>query len=545
MSDLIFYIAESTVLSIVFYALYVSVLSKETFFQLNRAVLLAIPILSLFFPMLRIEFVDLTGLAVDQPLDHLSSFSKSYYDAMASWEFEVRGNTSSSKYSSDRINWFDVSLYLTILIYIVGILICLSRTVWSIRWIVKTLMKHPILESDGVKVVRLVNPTAPFSFLNYLFVHAPLADSTEFRQILDHERTHIEEKHTFDLLYIQMVAAFLWFNPVIWLLLKSLKTTHEYIADRKIIQSGYSVDEYQTLLLRQLISNNSQQLVHNFNLSFIKKRITMMTNKKSSWLGRIKVSAAIIAMFCCSVILIRCNSKIDDEQISSLKISSDPTEVDLPTLPASGFRFDGDLRDALTFTISNNTLHIGDKEADVSAIANLQGVEDGGGLPIIMMVDKNQQMGFVRKVQMALREADRRKLLYIAKTVSGERVEVVLMLPPTRETGLSANDIPKERLLKINLGGNEGEANKQKVYDFIMSYVSKGNAELAVVSGVMDNAGTFGTYLLNFFYVKEGYIKIYQERAKKMYGKDFYQTSQEEFTAVREKIPTNISIAEN
>ena len=545
MSDLIFYIAESTVLSIVFYVLYVSVLSKETFFQLNRAVLLAIPILSLFFPMLRIEFVDLTGPVVDQPLDQLSTFSKSYYDAMASWEFEVRGNSSSSKYSPTKINWFDVSLYLIMLIYFVGVLICFSRTVWSIRWIVQTLIKHPIIEKDGVKVVRLVNPTAPFSFLSYLFVHAPLADSNDFRQILAHERTHIKEKHTLDLLYIQIVAAFLWFNPVIWLLLKSLKTTHEYIADRKIIQSGYSVVEYQTLLLRQLISNNSQQLVHNFNLSFIKKRITMMTNKKSGWLGQVKVSAAIVTMFCCSVILIRCNSKIDDEQISSLKISSDPTEVDLPTLPPSGYKFDSDLRNALTFTISNNTLHIGDKKAEVSEIANLQGAEDGLGLPIIMMVDKNQQMGFVRNVQMALREADRRKLLYVGETTSGERVEVVLMLPPHPETGLSTDKVPKEHLLKINLGDNEGEANQQKVYDFIMSYVSKGNAELAVVSAVIDDDGTFGTYLSNFFYVKEGYIKIYQERTQKMYGKDFYQTNEEEYKAVREKIPTNISIAED
>jgi hypothetical protein len=543
MSDIIFYIAESTLLSVIFYLLYISVLSKETFFQLNRVVLLAIPILSLFFPMIRIEFVDLTDAAVDQPLEQLSSFSKSYYDAMASWEFEVRSKSASSKYSPTKINWFDVSLYLITLIYMVGVLICFSRTVWSIRWIVQTLVRHPIIEKDGVKVIRLVNPTAPFSFLNYLFVHAPLADSSDFRQILAHERTHIEEKHTLDLLYIQIVAAFMWFNPVIWLLLKSLKTTHEYIADRKIIQSGYSVVEYQTLLLRQLISNNSQQLVHNFNLSFIKKRITMMTNKKSGWLGQLKVSAAIIAMICCSVILIRCNSKIDDEQISSPKISND-TQVDLPTLPSSAFRLDADLRNAVTFTISNNTLHIGDKESKVSEIANLLGTEDEG-LPIIMMVDKNQQMGFVRKVHLALRKANRRKLLYVGETTSGERVEVVLMLPPHPDTSLSTDDVPKEHLLKINLGDNEGIANQQKVYDFIMSYVSKGNAQLAVVSAVMDNAGTFGTYLLNFFYVKEGYIKIYQERAQTMYGKDFYQTSQEEYNAVREKIPTNISIAED
>ena len=271
----------------------------------------------------------------------------------------------------------------------------------------------------------------------------------------------------------------------------------------------------------------------------------MMTNKKSGWLGQVKVSAAIVAMFCCSLILIRCNSKIDDEQVSSLNISSDLTEVDLPILPPSGFRFDEDLRNALTFTISKNTLRIGNKVAEVNEIANLQGADDGRSLPIIMMVDKNQPMGFVRNVQMALRDADRRKLLYIGETASGDRVEVVLMLPPHPEIGLSTGNVPEEHLLKINLGDNEGEANKQKVYDFIMSYVSKGNAELAVVGAKMDDDGTFGTYLLNFFYVKEGYIKIYQERTQKMYGKDFYQTNEEEYRAVREKIPTNISIAED
>ena len=145
-----------------------------------------------------------------------------------------------------------------------------------------------------------------------------------------------------------------------------------------------------------------------------------MTNKKSGWLGQVKVSAAIVAMFCCCLILIRCNSKMDDEQISSLKISND-TEVDLPTLPSSAFRLDADLRNAVTFTISNNTLHIGKKKAEVSEIASLKGAEDGRALPIIMMVDKNQQMGFVRNVEMALRQADRRKLLYIGETTSGER----------------------------------------------------------------------------------------------------------------------------
>jgi beta-lactamase regulating signal transducer with metallopeptidase domain len=149
---------------------------------------------------------------------------------------------------------------------------------------------YPHAEMDGVKIIKLPFPTAPFSFFRYVFVRDEMVGTPEFDHILAHERTHIQQKHSLDLIFVQLLAAFLWFNPVIWLLIKSLKTTHEYIADKKIINSGYSLVEYQTLLLKQLISNNSFGLVHNFNLSFIKKRITMMTHKKSGWSGKVKVA---------------------------------------------------------------------------------------------------------------------------------------------------------------------------------------------------------------------------------------------------------------
>ena len=76
------------------------------------------------------------------------------------------------------------------------------------------------------------------------------------------------------------------------------------------------------------------------------------------------------------------------------------------------------------------------------------------------------------------------------------------------------------------------------------SFLKKGQAELAVVSATFNDQTSYGVYLSNFYYVKEGYIQLYQERAQKMFGKDFYQTTEEEYGAVREKIPTNISIAE-
>ena len=434
------------------------------------------------------------------------------------------------------------------MIYIVGVLICLSRTAWSIRWIVKILSNHPKIEDRGVKIVKLSHPTAPFSFLNYIFVHESFAGSEDFRQIVEHERTHIQEKHTYDLFYFQLVAVIFWFNPVVWLLLKSIKTTHEYIADRKIIESGYSVAEYQTLLLRQLISNNSYEFVHNFNLSFIKKRITMMTNKKSGWAGRTRVSAAIVIMLFCSIVIVQCNSAKEDQAISPAKVARDlPAKINLPVLPASGYKFEGDLSEALTFTIGNSTLRITDKNGAEYHIDNISEDQHGREIPIVMMVDKDQTMHFVREVQMALRVMNRRKLLYIGETSSGERVEVIIMLPPDPNSDLLKPDltkVPAENLLQFHSRQNDGEVMQGQVYDFVKDFIAKGQGELPVVSLKTDGDVNYGTYLSNFFHIKEAYIQIYQERALKLFQKDFYQTTKDEYHAVRQGIPMQVSIAE-
>ena len=548
MSNFFLYLLETSLLLSVFYALYALILSKETFFQLNRIVLLAIPLLSLALPLIILEYHALPPTLVDQPIKQFSILSTSYHDAMASWELEVGANKTASDNASGSwlwTRWLPVSI---ILIYVVGVLICLSRTAWSIRWIVKILSNHPKIEDRGVKIVKLSHPMAPFSFLNYIFVHESFAGSEDFRQIVEHERTHVQEKHTYDLFYFQLVAVILWFNPVVWALLKSIKTTHEYIADRKIIESGYSVAEYQTLLLRQLISNNSYEFVHNFNLSFIKKRITMMTNKKSGWAGRTRVSGAIVVMLFCSIVIVQCNSAKEDQAISPAKVARDlSAKINLPVLPSSGYKFEGDLSEALTFTIGNGTLRITDRNGVEYHIDNIPGDQHGREIPIVMMVDKDQTMHFVREVQMALRVMNRRKLLYIGETSSGERVEVIIMLPPDPNSDLLKPDltkVPAENLLQFHSGRNDGEVMQGQVYSFVKDFIAKGQGELPVVSLKTDGDVNYGTYLSNFFHIKEAYIQIYQERALKLFQKDFYQTTKDEYHAVRQGIPMNVSIAE-
>jgi hypothetical protein len=553
MIELILYLVEVNVLLALCYLTYVVVLSKETFFQFNRFFLLALPVLALSFPLLRLD-IKSPAVVVEQRIVEMNKLRKSYYDAIAAWEFESRTKKSGVRpvdttgFSISSYGWFTLLSTLFTAVYTAGVVLCLSRTVWTIRWINRLLSRHSPEERAGVKVIKLAYPTAPFSFLNYVFIHAPVADTSDFDQILAHERTHIKEKHSIDLIFVQFVASLLWFNPIIWRLAKSLKTIHEYIADEKIIKSGYSAVEYQTLLLRQLISNNSLELVHNFNLSFIKKRIAMMNHKKSGWAGKIKVAFTIAVTILMSTFIIQCNSKLDDHvNPLSETTKSSVDVVELPTLPVTSVKFDGDVSNAVVFTIVNNTLMVDGRQTQIEQIELLKGDEVGRAVPILMMVDKNQTMGFVRKVQMALRKADRRKLLYLGKTTTNDRVEVALVLPPDPEKVPlpNINAVADEFLLKIELGNNDGILNQQQVYNFVTTHYAKGTANESVVSARINDRDNYNSYLANVFYIKEGYNQIYQERARKMFGKDFHKTTQEEYQAVRENLPMNISIAED
>lgn len=557
MAKLFIYLLESGAVLACFYLLYILVLRRETFFSLNRFFLIGILIFSLLFPLLSFDFNSAKVMAVERPLEEISKLRKSYYEAMALWEFSGRAAAADhvdEGKSPVLINSRENLIFnILLMVYIIGILVCLSRLAWTFTWIRKMIKSSPQVEVDGMKIIKLSTPIAPFSFLQYVFVHHALVNTPDFDQILAHEKTHIQERHSFDLIFVQLLAAFLWFNPVIWWLIKSLKTTHEYIADKKIISSGYSLVAYQTLLLRQLISNNSYGLVHNFNLSFIKKRITMMKNK-SGWSGKVKVAMAMICTVIFSGIMVQCNSSLEEEAptVSELTTENAQTKgLSLPTLTDSRDPVALDLKDALYFAIADDQLTINGKPYKVDEIVSMIKKEDySHPVTIIMSIDKDQEMGFISDVQMELRKADQRKIVYVGQTHEGKSVKTRLLLPPFPNSQYEKHEPSNEEMsaagldiLKIDLGETKGAITQKQVYDFVISHMKK-QSSAYVVSARFDDDDTYNDYLVNLVYVKAGFNQLYQERAQEMFGRDYDSIGKEEFKAVREGIPMAISIAE-
>ncbi len=494
----------------------------------------------------------------------------SYYDALEAWSFEgtrdpvvteiTHGNSAKEPLSTQRL-----LLTLLLTMYGIGLVAVLFRLAWLYAGIRRLKASSQHLFIHGLTVVEVSQPIAPFSFLRSVFVPTDLVQSEDLDQILAHEKTHVREGHSIDLLVVQLSAAGLWFNPVVWRLIKSLKTTHEYIADKKMIDQGYSFVQYQTLLLRQLISNHSYGLVHHFNLSFIKKRITMMKAEKSGWAGKAKVALVLSAVAVFSLVLMQCNSNLEEQVLLESQASSAAEisrDINLPILPETGHYLNNDLSEALHLTVANDRVAINGDIVEVDAIASALEKEPAEGEVVVAHIDRAQSMSLVRDVQEKFREADRLKFLYVGQTSAGESVKTPFLLPPDPENKSGEHppaidgQYARENnidLLKLDLGDDAESANQQIVYDFVKGQIAKQKSNY-VVSARFSDDDTYNAYLVNLFYIKEAFYQMYEERAQALYGTSFGEISADRSTneehakmydAVRQGIPMAISIAEN
>ena len=212
------------------------------------------------------------------------------------------------------LGWTSYSLAEIILfVYLLGVSFFLIRLSFLFVWLFKTIKSNPVLDKNGFKIVQLQGDVAPFSFFRYVFVNKDALSQADLQKILAHEKVHIHQNHSVDLLIAHGISVFQWFNPLAWLLQKSIKTTHEYIADQNVVGQGYELNDYQSLLLSQLISIRSVELVNNFNLISIKKRIAMMTKNKSGFGSKLK--ALIIIPFAIALFFIFANMTMEGSGI--------------------------------------------------------------------------------------------------------------------------------------------------------------------------------------------------------------------------------------
>lgn len=178
-------------------------------------------------------------------------------------------------------------------IYILVTLALFLKFVYGISKIIKIRIKHTSATIQGTKVILLTDNFAPFSFLHWIFINPRLHTEAELSQILTHERIHVVQNHTIDILISELICIAFWANPFVWLLKKEIKENLEYIADNKVVKAGFDIKNYQYHLLNLSFDSPNYNFTNKFNVSPLKKRIQMMNRKKSQKLTASKYLAVI------------------------------------------------------------------------------------------------------------------------------------------------------------------------------------------------------------------------------------------------------------
>ncbi len=251
-----------------FWLVYVLVLRKETFFNLNRWFLLSGLVLSLFMPMFPLRY----ALEVAAPEVEFPSLS------------EV---------SISEIGTQKTGFQVWKVIYGIGMLFFLVRLVWQYAKLVKARKQGEKVMLGNRLLFKLKSDTAPFSFFNKIYVSSKMCNDIELKTVLAHEKVHIEERHWIDLMVLELVRTVQWFNPLLTLYQKAVKENHEYLADRGTLQSGVSAHTYKSLLANRMLGVPVLLIANGFTLFNPTKRIFMMNKNKTMPVKRLKLLWAL------------------------------------------------------------------------------------------------------------------------------------------------------------------------------------------------------------------------------------------------------------
>lgn len=263
---MIIYLAKFILCSGLFYAAYLLLLEKERAHQFKRFYLLLSLGLSLTIPLLTFE--NSSQLILKGTETYLSSY------------YEVPITVNSVEISKPQ----EVDIYsnLVLSIYVGTSLVLLLRFGRNFYKILAQKRGKIKAVYHDIKVILIENITTPYSFLNYIFLNKTEFEHNQIAEgILLHELTHVRQRHSLDVIFIELLQVFLWFNPMLFLYRKAIQTNHEYLADENVIQSSQDIPAYQMLLLNHISTQCGLTLTSQFNYLTLKKRLTMMSKTNS------------------------------------------------------------------------------------------------------------------------------------------------------------------------------------------------------------------------------------------------------------------------
>lgn len=282
MNPLVIYLLKSNLLLIFFWLFYRLFLRKETFYTPIRWYFVGSVVLSLIVPLLSYtRTVIIKQELVPAEFDFVPNFPiEDMFVPMAEPSFW------------ETIDWQNVLLFLIGAISLI-LLLKSGYQIFKLYMSVKNLPssgKNPL-----IKITQ--NQQNIYSFYRWIVVPENKISCPDLNIILAHEKIHLNQKHTLDLIFIELVSAVFWFNPLIKRLQKDINTNLEFIVDEKMVVE-YERVAYQKSLLQEQ-STHSPAYINAFSTNDLKKRIIQLNTQKSKSMKKLKflLTAPVLVAF--------------------------------------------------------------------------------------------------------------------------------------------------------------------------------------------------------------------------------------------------------
>lgn len=309
-----------------FYAFYRLFFYKDTFFTWRRAALLCFFAISAVYPLLNIQ----TWITEQEPMVAMADL---YADIVLP-EFTITPEQATS-------DWKSLLLQTVGFAYWGMVIVLAIRFFIQLAGIIRLAFRCRKAKIGNTNVHLLRQASGPFSFFHWIFIHPTSHTEDELSEILTHEQTHANQWHSIDVLVSEIVCIFCWFNPFAWLIRSEMRINHEYLADRKVVTSGYDRKTYQYHLLG-LKQNQpaAANLYNNFSVLPLKNRIKMLNRKRtrnimrSKYLMFIPVTALLILFSNCT------NTGKEESTEEKAEVKYVPTEVEPDTVDIANAVFD-------------------------------------------------------------------------------------------------------------------------------------------------------------------------------------------------------------
>lgn len=291
-----------------FYAFYRLFFYKDTFFAWRRTALMCFFAVSAAVPLFNMQ----TWIVQQEPMVAMADL----YAAVVLPEITLT--------PQPQMDWKQLLVQGIGIVYWLVVALLALRFVVQLAGIFRLARRCPVQEIDGTTVHLLPRAEGPFSFFRWIFVCPGAHSREELNEILTHERTHVCQWHSIDVLVGELACIVCWFNPFAWLMKREIRTNLEYMADEKVLETGHDSRTYQYHLLGLSHHKAAANIYNSFNVLPLKRRITMMNKRRTREIGRTKYLmflplAALLMIVSNIEAVARATQKIASEVIESVK----------------------------------------------------------------------------------------------------------------------------------------------------------------------------------------------------------------------------------